>query len=101
DPTTSGHSRRVADLTVGLARAVEPVETGPYREVVFTKEDLREIEYASLLHDFGKIGVREQVLVKAKKLYDAEYLLTQQRVEFAVRSLEVQILNRKLYLIEQ
>ena len=69
DPTTSGHSRRVADLTVGLAQAVERVDTGPYREVVFTREDLRELEYASLLHDFGKIGVREEVLVKAKKLY--------------------------------
>ena len=33
DPTTSGHSRRVADLTVGLAKAVERDETGPYREV--------------------------------------------------------------------
>jgi HD-GYP domain-containing protein (c-di-GMP phosphodiesterase class II) len=101
DPTTSGHSRRVADLTVGLAKAVERVETGPYREVVFTKEDLREIEYASLLHDFGKIGVREQVLVKAKKLYDSEFMLLQQRIEFAIRSLEVEILNRKLRLMEQ
>ncbi len=32
--------------------------SGPYREVRWTREDLREIEYASLLHDFGKIGVR-------------------------------------------
>jgi HD-GYP domain-containing protein (c-di-GMP phosphodiesterase class II) len=100
DPTTSGHSRRVADLTVGLAKAVERVETGPYREVVFTREDLREIEYASLLHDFGKIGVREQVLVKAKKLYQAEFELIRQRIEFAVRSLEAEILRRKLRLIE-
>ena len=75
DPTTSGHSRRVADLTVGLAKAVERVETGPYRDVIFSAEDLREIEYASLLHDFGKIGVREHVLVKAKKLYPAEFEL--------------------------
>jgi HD-GYP domain-containing protein (c-di-GMP phosphodiesterase class II) len=101
DPTTSGHSQRVADLTVGLARAVERVETGPYREVVFTKEDLREIEYASLLHDFGKIGVREQVLVKGKKLYESEFELIRQRIELAVRSLEVEILHRKLRLIEE
>ena len=33
DPTTSGHSRRVADLTVGLAQAVERADTGPYRDV--------------------------------------------------------------------
>jgi response regulator RpfG family c-di-GMP phosphodiesterase len=62
---------------------------------------LREIEYASLLHDFGKIGVREQVLVKAKKLYDPEFELIRQRIEFAVRSLEVEILSRKLRCVEQ
>ena len=33
DPTTSGHSRRVSDLTVGLARAVERAGAGPYRGV--------------------------------------------------------------------
>src|SRR5205085_5589476 len=61
DPTTSGHSRRVAELTVGLARAVDRETTGPYADAVFSVEDLRELEYASLLHDFGKIGVRERV----------------------------------------
>ena len=29
---------------------------------------MRELRYAALLHDFGKVGVREEVLVKAKKL---------------------------------
>ena len=38
----------------------------------FTAEQLRELRYASLLHDFGKVGVREHVLVKAKKLYPYE-----------------------------
>jgi len=62
-PTTSGHSRRVAGFTIGLARAVELEDTGPYREVAWTRDDLRELEYASLLHDFGKIGVREEILL--------------------------------------
>jgi response regulator RpfG family c-di-GMP phosphodiesterase len=101
DPTTSGHSRRVADLTVGLAKAVERVETGPYREVIFSAEDLREIEYASLLHDFGKIGVNEHVLVKAKKLYQGEFELIRQRFELAVCSLEVDVLTRKVRLVQQ
>jgi HD-GYP domain-containing protein (c-di-GMP phosphodiesterase class II) len=101
DPTTSGHSRRVADLTIGLAKAVERVETGPYREVTWSAEDLREIEYASLLHDFGKIGVNEHVLVKAKKLYPAEFQVIQQRFELALRSVEVEILHKKIRLITQ
>ena len=71
DPTTSGHSVRVATLTVGLAEAVDRVGDGPYRDVTFSREQLRELRYAGLLHDFGKVGVREQVLVKEKKLYPA------------------------------
>ncbi len=96
DPATSGHSRRVADLTVNLAAAVERTDTGPYREVRWQREDLREIEYASVLHDFGKIGVREHVLVKAKKLFPHELQLIRQRLEFVIRTIEVDIVSRKL-----
>ncbi len=101
DPTTSGHSRRVADLTVTLARAVEAVTTGPYREVTWTRDDLSELEYASLLHDFGKIGVREQVLVKAKKLFPEELANIRGRFDFAIRSVEVDVLSRKIRLLER
>lgn len=101
DPTTSGHSRRVAELTVGLAKAVEKVDTGPYREVSWSYDDLRELEYASLLHDFGKIGVREQVLVKAKKLYSSELENIRGRFEFAIRSLELDVMSRKLRILER
>jgi HD-GYP domain-containing protein (c-di-GMP phosphodiesterase class II) len=68
DPVTSGHSARVAQLTVGLAEAVNRTGQGAYAATVFTGPQLRELRYASLLHDFGKVGVREDVLVKAKKL---------------------------------
>jgi len=68
DPSTSGHSSRVADLTVGLAEVVNRTPSGPYGAIRFSEQQLKEIRYASLLHDFGKVGVREQVLVKAKKL---------------------------------
>ncbi len=101
DPTTSGHSRRVSDLTVGLAKAVERVDIGPYREVRFTRDDLRELEYASLLHDFGKIGVREEVLVKAKKLFPHQLEAIHLRFDYAIRSLEADTLRRKLHLIEK
>ncbi len=96
DPTTSGHSRRVADFTVSLAAAVERTDVGPYRDVRWQREDLREIEYASVLHDFGKIGVRENVLVKAKKLFPQDLQLIQQRLEFVIRTVEVDIVSRKM-----
>jgi HD-GYP domain-containing protein (c-di-GMP phosphodiesterase class II) len=67
DPTTSGHSVRVAALTVDLASTLGRAP-GPYAGFALTRDQMRELRYASLLHDFGKVGVREEVLVKAKKL---------------------------------
>jgi response regulator RpfG family c-di-GMP phosphodiesterase len=80
DPVTSGHSGRVADLTVGLAEAVNATPNGTYGDLVFTERQLREVRYASLLHDFGKVGVREQVLVKAKKLDPSQLEIILQRL---------------------
>jgi len=101
DPTTSGHSRRVADLTCELAKVVDREATGPYKDAFFGKEDIRELEYASLLHDFGKIGVRERVLVKAKKLFDERLELIRTRFDFVTRTVEADVLQRKLRAIER
>ena len=68
DPTTAGHSVRVAALTTRLAEAAERVGHGPYNEVRFTHEQMRELYFAALRHDIGKVAVREAVLTKAKKL---------------------------------
>jgi HD-GYP domain-containing protein (c-di-GMP phosphodiesterase class II) len=101
DPTTSGHSERVADLTVGLASAVNRAESGQYREVRFSRDDLTQIRYASLLHDFGKVGVREHVLVKAKKLYEHERELILQRFQLIKRGYKIEGLESKVrYLTE-
>ena len=70
DPSTRGHSVRVALLTVGLAEAVNRTDGGAYGSTRFTEAQLKELRYASLLHDFGKVGVRESVLTKAHKLTD-------------------------------
>jgi len=96
DPTTSGHSFRVANLTVALAAAVDRLREGPLRHVKFSSDEMREIRYASLLHDFGKVGVREEVLVKAKKLSAGRLELIHQRGEIIKRGLELTCLRRKL-----
>ncbi len=72
DPSTSGHSDRVAAMTVALAKVIDQVSYGPFRTVRFSEQQLQEVRYASLLHDFGKIGVRENLLLKAKKLFPTE-----------------------------
>jgi HD-GYP domain-containing protein (c-di-GMP phosphodiesterase class II) len=88
DPTTFGHSGRVATMTVGLAEVVDRSTDGPYRLINFTRQQVKEMRYAGLLHDFGKVGVREQVLVKAKKLYPPDLSLIRGRHAFIRRSAE-------------
>jgi HD-GYP domain-containing protein (c-di-GMP phosphodiesterase class II) len=101
DPTTFGHSGRVANMTVGLATIVDRAADGPYRHVVFTREQVREIRYAGLLHDFGKVGVREQVLVKAKKLYPLQLDLIRQRHDFVRRTVEQEFWRKRAEFLEQ
>src|SRR6266540_5021264 len=96
DPTTSGHSFRVADLTVALAEAAGRANAGPFRDLYFSPDQIREIRYASLLHDFGKVGVREDVLVKAKKLPPLRLELIRQRAEILKRGLELRYARQKL-----
>jgi HD-GYP domain-containing protein (c-di-GMP phosphodiesterase class II) len=95
DPATSGHSFRVANLTVALAEVVDRDPT-LYGDVKFTRSEMKEIRYASLLHDFGKVGVREQVLVKARKLYPEHLKVISSRFDIARRSLQAECGERKL-----
>lgn len=101
DPTTSGHSSRVAALTVGLAEVVDRLDTGRFKDVSFTREQIKEIRYASLLHDFGKVGVREEVLVKAKKLYPWHLDLVKSRFEYLRKAIEAESTAKQLdYILE-
>ena len=78
DPVTAGHSFRVAGYAERLADAVG--RGGPALPAKrFSREQMREIRYAALLHDFGKVGVREHVLRKEKKLHHAEMKAVEQR----------------------
>jgi HD-GYP domain-containing protein (c-di-GMP phosphodiesterase class II) len=101
DPTTFGHSGRVATMTVGLAQTVDRAGDGAYRHVAFSREELRELRYAGLLHDFGKVGVREQVLVKAKKLYAPDLALIKQRYAFIRRTYEGDYERRRADFLER
>lgn len=99
DPTTGGHSERVARLTLSLLDAVEQHGRGPWQGLQFTAQQRQELRYAALLHDFGKVGVREDVLRKANKLYPWEQQLLEQRFAYAKKSLEVESLRRQVELM--
>ncbi len=96
DPTTSGHSFRVAELCVALARAVS-IETHPQHCCeVHSEAKLRELRYAALLHDFGKVGVRESVLVKSKKLSHENIHSIHYRILLAKEKLKNRALQEQL-----
>ena len=99
DPTTCGHSARVARLTLALAEAVNHTTTGPLARIHFTPTQKKELCYAALLHDFGKVGVREDILLKKDKLYPAQLELLRQRFLFAKRTAYVELLRSKLELL--
>jgi HD-GYP domain-containing protein (c-di-GMP phosphodiesterase class II) len=90
DPVTAGHSFRVASYAEQLASALDRAEDPALRRVAFTREQLREIRYAALLHDFGKVGVREHVLRKEKKLHHADMRLLELRFRYARACMERQ-----------
>lgn len=90
DPVTAGHSFRVAGYAEKLAMALERADDPALRRAAFSKEQLREIRYAALLHDFGKVGVREHILRKEKKLHHADMRLLAQRFQHARACLGLQ-----------
>ncbi len=98
DPTTAGHSFRVADFSERLAIAVDRIDRAGLRDIRFNRDELRELRYAALLHDFGKVGVREYVLVKAKKLQPHQLELVKHRFRYARASLERHALRALLTL---
>ncbi len=101
DPTTSGHSQRVSEYCTTLARRASEERTGPLGQVFFNDKQIQELRYAALLHDFGKIGVREHILVKSKKLFPAEWEVFKQRIETHRYGIRLQTALRQLELLKK
>ena len=76
DDTTAGHSARVAAIAMGIAR-----------EMGLDDSDSRAVYYAGLLHDYGKIGVRDDVLLKPASLTPEEYEHVKQHPQHTFRLL--------------
>jgi putative nucleotidyltransferase with HDIG domain len=72
DKETEGHTRRVTELTIKLAR-----------EFGFTDEELRYIRWGSLLHDIGKMGVPDHILLKSEPLTKEEQMTMQRHPQYA------------------
>jgi HD-GYP domain-containing protein (c-di-GMP phosphodiesterase class II) len=98
DPVTSGHSFRVAELSVRIAQAVNNCTTGALGGLCFTRHEIREIELAGVLHDFGKLYIEPAVFLKAKKLYPEQLELLLLRQDFLRRTVELSFEKRRAAL---
>lgn len=101
DPTTAGHSVRVATLTCDLAEALERHDRGPHAGRRFSVEQMRELRYAALLHDFGKVSVREEVLIKARKLPPELEARVDARFDVIRGSVEIEYHRNRAELFER
>lgn len=72
DKETEGHTQRVTELTVQLAHAAG-----------FRDRDIAHIRREALLHDIGKMGVPDSVLLKPGPLSDDEWVLMKKHPQFA------------------
>lgn len=77
DPYTRGHSERVAEYAVLLGRARG-----------MTEQEVERLEFAALLHDLGKVGIRASVLGKPSHLDSREFDEIRTHPEIAARILE-------------
>ena len=83
DPITKGHSIRVSAYTMAILKhALEKPEIAKCYHV--DKNTLKVAETASLLHDFGKVGVREKLLMKQHRFYPEELETMKWRIKYAL-----------------
>ena len=92
-PYTGGHIRRVAELTMVMADAINACKTGYFAAVEFSEEELEELRMAAWMHDIGKITTPEWVVDKPTKLTTIFDRIELVRTRFALirRGFELQV----------
>ncbi|MBL8967969.1 MAG: GAF domain-containing protein [Spirochaetaceae bacterium] len=95
DPATSGHSERVARCAVALMKATDEEKAGRYGACSFGPADRTELEYAGLLHDFGKGYLDPRVFTKAKKLFERDYDCLVMRLKYLRSRAELAFARRE------
>lgn len=91
DEYTRGHCERVRNITMAIARCIN-----------FSESDRSSLEFASLLHDIGKIGISSEVLNKEGKLTTEEYEMIKRHPKIAFDILEdVEFLKESREIIYQ
>ena len=76
DKETEGHTRRVTELTIRLAQVIK-----------MNEEELKHVKRGALLHDMGKMGIPDSILLKPGKLTDEEWEIMRRHPEYAYEML--------------
>jgi HD-GYP domain-containing protein (c-di-GMP phosphodiesterase class II) len=84
DRTTSGHSKRVMGYAMAFAEAAGANPSSPFAAIAATPERKRQLQFAALLHDIGKIGVPEKILTKEGRLQTDEFALLVERFDHVI-----------------
>jgi len=90
DPATSGHSFRVAEICRRLALAINTEKGGAFAQNQFTDTQIKELEFAALLHDFGKVYIDPSIFMKEKKLYPFELQNLILKLNYLYKNVELQ-----------
>jgi PAS domain S-box-containing protein len=77
DKETEGHTQRVTEMTIRLAR-----------HVAFSEEQLLHLRWGALLHDIGKMGVPDNILLKSEPLTEEEWMIMYQHPQYAYNLLK-------------
>jgi HD-GYP domain-containing protein (c-di-GMP phosphodiesterase class II) len=101
DPTTAGHSVRVTELTCEVAERITAQTEGPFASRFFTDAEMKQLRYAGLLHDFGKVGVSEATLVKKNKLPPVMETQVQARFALIKKTLEADAAHARTKVIAE
>jgi response regulator RpfG family c-di-GMP phosphodiesterase len=67
-PYTGGHVKRVVDISMMLANAINKSQETPFKDIHFSSDQLEEIRLAAWMHDVGKITTPEHIINKATRL---------------------------------
>ena len=96
-PYTAGHIERMVKLSMMMAEAIHE-NNGIYKEKTFSFKELRQINFAALMHDIGKLATPEQVVDKSTKLVSLfdRLELIECRFEVIKKALHVAFLEGKI-----
>lgn len=101
DPATSGHSFRVAQICKEMAYEVNKKDAGYLKDFRFNENDVKELEFAALLHDFGKVYIDLNIFKKAKKLYPKDLENLKLRLDYLYRYLELAYFAKEMEILRE